>query len=1181
MAEHDQPTEALSTGGASVWEQFEFAWSRWKPGQPAPSWSEYLNKEPSSDAEAFVNLLQIDIEHRINSGMPALLEQRYFEHIRHTNGTTQIQPEHKLELIRWEFQQRWKRGERARQNDYARLFPELAEEITKLRARSTCSRCRSQIEVLSVDADFVRCPACKFEMPLAEALTKKSTSAQSPGGGWNLPGYEILGEIGRGGMGVVYKARQVGLNRLVAVKMIRDIAQASTDDLLRFLSEAEAIAQLQHPNIVQIFEITQCRTAGEGPATPCLIMEYVHGTSLDKRIRGMCMPLNAAAELVEVAARAIHFTHERGIIHRDLKPGNLLLASESFQSDASPASRKSGGSSATIRISDSGNRELAAANPNEDKTGHVEPLVTGQLKITDFGLAKRLDSEHGHTKTGEILGTPCYMAPEQARGKDSPMGPWTDVYALGAILYELIAGQPPFKGDTAWATIDLLLTQEPTPPRKIQPTIPRDLETICLKCLNKDHTQRYNSALDLADDLARFRRHEPIVARPMGSLERMWRWCRKEKRVAILAVSMLIVLFVGGAISGGMWWRLRQQTASQIDAELAIIENDLALFGNDELMGPQMDKVRSQRLEQLAGRCENLLSKHGHLPELSRKNAEVQRNLSSIYEQLGRLQEAEASIRRAIDLLQTSQGSNSTNYKTSSGRYYFQLGSLMQAVGRFQEAETNYRLALVQQNDPAQAVEQAETMQKLGALCVTLGRSSEGETMLRSALRLQQGSSESTAHILALARTETSLANTLVSQSQFDEAEGLYGSAIRRQENARAKAPGDVKLSLGLARSITGRAQLLDRLGQTEQARADKLKSYGIFRKLADEHPQRSDFRLEVASASYSFANESTHGGLKYEKWVEAMERESKLSLAEQERFVKEVPDLVDGRRRLAISLNEWAMWVGYKATIASHWSGVGAFFAEALTVYQRAENIWRDLIAAQPDVIAYLNGLAVNHQRYGIVLEQTGKLDEAETRYREAIALQKKLAASNPRAARHRIMLSALHNNLGVVNDRRKKLEPALALFREGKEYAQQAYALNARDPVNRHLIHQMTANIVDVLMRLGRYDEAAANTVESLGPGRNSWKDFSKTLRFLQQNIATAEKDPILTSEQRIERVERYSKYSLAIAKLFALGGSDLDRGDVLILLRREQVFDHIRNRNEFQQYVQDAEARAKPEK
>jgi WD40 repeat protein/tRNA A-37 threonylcarbamoyl transferase component Bud32 len=312
--------------------------------------------------------------------------------------------------------------------------------------------------------------------------------------------HELLSEIGRGGMGVVFKARHVRLHRVVALKMILGGLLARPEDLQRFETEAAAAAQLQHPNIVALYEV------GTHDGQPYFSMEYISGSSLAQRVPLGVLPGRLAASYLERLARAVHYAHGRGVIHRDLKPANVLL---------------------------------------DD---------TDQPKITDFGLAKLLQGNSGQTRSGAILGTPSYMAPEQAGGKSKQIGPATDVYGLGAILYECLTGLPPFRGETPMDTVLQVMESDPVPPRLLNPKIDADLETICLKCLEKDPAQRYDSGEELADDLRRFLDGEPIAARRLGALRRAVKWCRRRPAVAALLLVSALAL-VGFSV---FQWRVAQ-----------------------------------------------------------------------------------------------------------------------------------------------------------------------------------------------------------------------------------------------------------------------------------------------------------------------------------------------------------------------------------------------------------------------------------------------------------------------------------------------------------------------------------------------------------------------------------------------------------------------------------------------
>jgi serine/threonine-protein kinase len=324
-----------------------------------------------------------------------------------------------------------------------------------------------------------------------------------------IPGYAVEAPLGHGAMGVVYKARHLALKRTVAIKMIA-FGHPSPAERARFRAEAEAVARLQHPNIVQIHEV------GEADGRPFIALEYVAGGSLAVRLaRKSLAPLDAA-HLVAALAEAMNLAHSRNLVHRDLKPGNVLLAGD--------------------------------ANT---------PIGLCQPKVTDFGLVRQLDADSGQTLDGMVMGTPRYMAPEQAQGLAHSAGPAADVYALGAILYECLTGRPPFEGATTLETLEQVRTCEPAAPSSLNRQVSRDLETICLKCLRKEPERRYSSARELADDLGRFARGEPVSARPVGMAERLGKWAKRRPAAAGLLAAVVILVSAGGA--GG--WLLSQQRA--------------------------------------------------------------------------------------------------------------------------------------------------------------------------------------------------------------------------------------------------------------------------------------------------------------------------------------------------------------------------------------------------------------------------------------------------------------------------------------------------------------------------------------------------------------------------------------------------------------------------------------------
>lgn len=345
----------------------------------------------------------------------------------------------------------------------------------------------------------------------AKSIGAFANESLSSGIGKIFGDYKIEAEIARGGMGVVYRARQISLNRPVAVKMILSGNLAGEEDVKRFYVEAEAAAGLEHPNIVPIYEI------GQVDGQHFFSMGYVDGGSLDRLISENTLPVRTAVQLMIHVSEAIQFAHDHGIIHRDLKPANILLARAS-------AARQGSSTTLDAKNSSKGGRGSHSGTSYSTDLDWIP-------KVSDFGLAKQLNSASELTGTGQILGTPSYMPPEQAEGDNAAVGALSDVYSLGAILYRTLTGRPPFQSSSPMETILQLLHQDPVSPRQLNSSIPIELETICLKCLQKDPAKRYTSARELAEDLQRWMQGDPILARPISAVSKAVRWTRKHPAI--------------------------------------------------------------------------------------------------------------------------------------------------------------------------------------------------------------------------------------------------------------------------------------------------------------------------------------------------------------------------------------------------------------------------------------------------------------------------------------------------------------------------------------------------------------------------------------------------------------------------------------------------------------------------
>ena len=411
-----------------------------------------------------------------------------------------------LELIYTEFVAREELGQQPQAEEYYQRFPQWQDTL------------REQFHVHTLLRESIR-PRSGFE----EGLSTEDEER------WIGP-YKVLEEIARGTTGVVYRAWHPLLRRTVALKVILAGSDAGPAERRRFRNEAEAVARLRHPNIVQIYEV------GEAEGRPFLALEFVEGETLARQLGGRPQPGREAAAFVEALARAIHHAHQAGIVHRDLKPANILLAERGPKNEGRGTTKREEGKE----------REGVEPSPHSSLLTPHSSLLTRLSnwtpRIVDFGLAKLMDRTGSLTEAGAVFGTPSYMAPEQAAGRSTEVSPATDIYALGAILYEMLTGRPPFRGDSVLQTLQQVIAAEPLPPDWLQPDVPHDLATVCLKCLEKEPRKRYSDSLALAEDLRRFGAGEPIRARRTGPAERVWKWAWRRPAVAALLASL------GGAL---------------------------------------------------------------------------------------------------------------------------------------------------------------------------------------------------------------------------------------------------------------------------------------------------------------------------------------------------------------------------------------------------------------------------------------------------------------------------------------------------------------------------------------------------------------------------------------------------------------------------------------------------------
>jgi serine/threonine-protein kinase len=638
--------------------------------------------------------------------------------------------------------------------------------------------------------------------------------------------HETLGELGRGAMGIVLKARQISLNRVVALKLIQAGARAGAEDRARFRAEAEAVAHLQHPNIVQVYAV------GEQDGWPYFSLELVEGGSLAERIAGTPQPARQAAQLVETLARAMQAAHQRGVIHRDLKPANVLLTAD------------------------------------------------GTPKITDFGLAKRLEQNAGHTRTGAVVGTPSYMAPEQAAGKARDVGPAADIYALGAILYELLAGRPPFRAETVLDTLDQVRSQEPVPPTRLQPKVPRDVETICLKCLHKEPAKRYASAGALADDLARFLRGEPILARPVGPVGRLWRWSRRNPRVAAL-LAVLLVVGVGsfatitgllvrseyhrGRAEGNLEEanRQRQRAVANLVQARQAVDRYMTLVGQDpRLRDHDLAELRRKLLQSARDYYLIFVRQSDDDPEIRAELGKAYGRLAEITQEVGTAAEAIALCQECRGIFERLVGDQPdvAGHQSELASCHNRLGALYRATGQTEQALEAHgqalalfdRLARDHPADPAYQAGQAGSYQELGNAYHAARQLDRAEAAYKKALDLRgQLTREypSTPEYRGdVARSQFALGNVYRLRKQFAEAEAACQEALEIQQGLASEHPRVIGCQQDLARSHNLLAVVYSETRRPDLAEKAYEKALAVHEELARKHPSVTQFAVELGT---------------------------------------------------------------------------------------------------------------------------------------------------------------------------------------------------------------------------------------------------------------------------------------------------------------------------------------------
>jgi tetratricopeptide (TPR) repeat protein len=803
--------------------------------------------------------------------------------------------------------------------------------------------------------------------------------------------YEIRRELGRGGMGVVYEARQISLNRPVALKMVKAGLLAGDDELRRFQNEAEAFALLDHPGIVPVYEV------GEHNGQRYFSMKLVSGGSLVRLLDRFKDDPKAAARLVGEVAEAVAHAHARGILHRDLKPANILV----------------------------------------DQEGHPH--------VTDFGLAKKVQADVEFTASGAILGTPAYMAPEQATGRRGSITTATDVYGLGAVLYALLTGKAPFGGDSVVETLEAVRNTQPQSPTKLNVQLPRDLETICLKCLEKDPRRRYPTAQALADDLRAWLEARPIAARRVGPAERAWLWCKRKPAVASLSAAAALAL-IGGTIA---------TIVVQARANAALRRMNDQLAAEERKVRERFELAQQAIRTFHTGVSEDFLLRE---PQFKALRDRLLKSASDFYDKLGSMLKDEADLPSRRALLQSN----------------FEVAELTRKVGRIENALAAHRKVLAGREalaaDPAAGsrsrVEMARSLLAVGEVLDATGKETEALTCYEragAAVLAPDGStpSDPTARA-ALAASEYAQGRLLQSQVKMAESLASLEHARALQDDLASADPANNDLQRERARiySAIGYALLNKDEPEPEAALTDYRAALSVRQKVCDSDPYAASPRHDLGWAHANLGDLF----LMTNKMPEAV-AEYRKALAIIQKLVEDNP-----------AVTRFRSFLGRCHERLGEALGLSDKHPEAETELRKALALFQELIEKDPRDKEHLQAIGASHYFLYSLLNRMGRLAEEIAEHRKLATTFEKLAVDNPAVPEFRQNQAGIHSLLGSrLLDSGESLE-AEAEIRQAISLDQKLVNDNPSAAVFRDMLALHHWQLGDLLEKIGKLPEAEA---------------------------------------------------------------------------------------------------------
>ncbi len=1014
--------------------------------------------------------------------------------------------------------------------------------------------------------------------------------------------YRALEFHAKGNLGEVLRAQDRVVGREVALKRMQEHCADHPDSRRRFLREAEVTGRLEHPGVVPVYGIEQ-----DDNGRPCYAMRFIQGETLKDAIDRFHKSFPAPPGERRLALRQLlnnfvsvcktmAYAHSRGVIHRDLKPANIML-----------------GKYGETLVVDWG---LAKAVERDDVTGADDEAT----------LRPTLDGGAVATQQGLVAGTPAYCSPEQAAGQWDVVGPPSDIFSLGAVLYNLLTGRVPYNGSVVLEILAQACMGDVIPPRQRKGDVPRALEAVCLKAMARDRPDRYRTALDLAEDVEHWLADEPVSAYREGGVVRLGRWTRRHRVLVAATMALLLTAVVGLTFGLVAVNRERQNTevarASEArrrkEARKALDAMSARVI--DDLLSKQKQLLPEHKafLEEALRSYEDFARDTGQDEESRAGVAAASRRVGDIYYRLGQDAEGEAAYRRGVELYRqlTVDFPDQPDYRFDLAVGHTNLGNLLRDSGRPRDAESADKdgLALLQQladefpDRPEYRAELSRIHHNLGVLLADAGRSEEAQAAYGKAIaldkRLAADFPDRPYYRSELALCHHNLGLLLGSAGRFQEAEAAYKAALALQKQLAAEFPDQPGYRFDQARSHNSRGLLLEGAGRSEEAEAAYREALTLQKRLAADFPTRPEYRAELALSHTNLGNLLDDDGRTRE--AEAAYREA---LALQKQVAAEFPDRPYYRSQLAVSYSnlgdrldddgrtreaeaayrealalqkqvvaELPERPGYRADLARSHTNLGQLLADAGRP-REAEAAYREALALQkrlavdfPTEPGYRAELATSHAKLGDLLKDTGRPKEAEAAYQDALTLQKRLAADFPTRPDYQADLAETLGGLaGLVNDRKDHAE-ACRLLEEAHLHIRAALAINPRRPSFRAVAAHNRQTWAWARLGLGEHATAAVAAEELLPLGKDPATAAYDAACVLTQCVPLAGTDAKLSEEKRQEQAGKYADRAMALLRQAVTAGyKDTEN------MKKDKHLDPLRGRDDFKKLVSDLQAKS----